>query len=103
MDDYRLTVTFVTAYVDAGHLEEALERLLDALIAQHEDLGPVVDGDTEGMTVGATIAFDVNALDPSEAVEYGSKIIDSAVSSAGVETSEVVDVHLERVRELQPA
>lgn len=105
VDDYRLTVTLSATYGAPEELEEAAARLLESLVADRADLGPITDADLREGTLSATIAYDASGLGLDDAIRHGTEIIGKALTKARVETGEVVDAHLTRVtdRNLQPA
>jgi hypothetical protein len=100
MSDYMLTITFAPKYEEAD-----ADRLMEALLARSEALGPVVDIDAFGalsVTIGFEAQEDFEAMIANHVGAVGQ-----AMGVAGVAAHELVDVHLSRADarepELQPA
>ncbi len=99
MSDYMLTITFGPTYEEAD-----ADVLMEALLDQSEELGPVVDIDGSGalsVTVGFEAQGDFEAI---IATHLGA--VRAAMNAAGVAPHELVDAHLSREArevELQPA
>lgn len=73
------------------------EDLLQALVATHPEVGPVLGEDLEAHTLD--VVFSLDASDVDDAWEHGRIILADAASSSGLEPRAPVAVHCEQVVE----
>lgn len=99
--DYRITVT-IAGY---GKDETLAERVLDQLLDQRADVGPVVSQDRDADTLTVTLAVDGDQ-GATAAAEQGGTIWAAAMAAAELEPTEILALHVDLVvadRELEPA
>src|SRR2546428_12848981 len=96
--EYRLSIT-ITGH---GRSQELAERLLDAFLATHPEVGPVVSGDLALGTL--TVIFALSAEDVDEAFERGRIVFADGLAKSGLKPAEIVSVVVEAapVEELEP-
>jgi hypothetical protein len=96
MSEYRLTVT-MAEHGWRPDAEDNGERLLDAFVQVHPEVGPVVAGDMRVGTLDVT--FSLDAADAEEALDLGRKIYAEGLLASGLRPTPVVGIHVEVVEE----
>ncbi len=91
MRDFRLNITISEYGGDPGNGE----IFMAAFDRTHPEVGPVV---SQNLRTGElTITFSLDAEDANDAFERGRPIFTEGAEATGLDPSEVIDVHVERV------
>ena len=88
-----------------GRDEDAAEHFLEAFVAVHREVGPVVAQNTESNTL--SVVYSLEAADLDEAVDAARPIFLEAAGASGLEPAPVIEWTAQLVRtperDLQPA
>jgi hypothetical protein len=80
-----------------GRDEEVAERVLDAFVAAHPEVGPVVSQDTQANTL--TIVIAVDAPNAYDAWERACEICPPTWDAIGLPLTEIVAIDVKQVRQ----
>jgi hypothetical protein len=102
MDSFRLRLSIS----DLGRDPENGERLLEAFVRTHPEVGPVVSQNVQTGRLDVTIAVD--GADITEALGQGVSIFVEGLGASQLPSSDVVDISAslipaDELKELQPA